>query len=544
MKIKISAILAAIGSLLMVTGCYEDKGNYSYNELDEIEVTFPASIECMQGDMMSFSPKVVSSLHGEIKADNPTYEYTCRINHAYYDENRIRVLWTDVNPEHTKDISFTASYPAQNYTFWYIVKNKETGVERNFRGTLNIKSATSEGWMVLSNNGPAKKSRLDIIYTNAEGKDMLYADIKDANSPEIYNATGIVYLPSKMTGGDIIYLLSESGSYKLDKNRLVTTASENIKNYEFSSLETPGEVVTFFPILAGGYSATTKLCVTTEGDAYGVHSGSAGSGFEYPMNSDAPGNPATYKVAPMIGSSMKPTSWCGLFYDITNGRFMGSYYTYQWGVDTPVESKLLFTLLEPEQPIFTFNPGMKFIDMESTAFSDGDVFTVLEDNSGKRHVYVINMAGYTRAGSFKQKAYYNNINAENFHTATDYAVHSQYVFMFYCLGNKVYCYDYVSGIVKDVITLPNGENASLVKFNSLNNLRLSSMLYDINNTSEEFLNLENELIVGSSTGEENGGVVRIYKISPQGKMELHKEFKGLGEEIVDVTYRERQTNPL
>jgi hypothetical protein len=102
----------------------------------------------------------------------------------------------------------------------------------------------------------------------------------------------------------------------------------------------------------------------------------------------------------------------------------------------------------------------------------------------------------------------------------------------------------VSGIVKDVITLPNGENASLVKFNRFNNLRLSSMLYDLNNTSEEFLNLENELIVGSSTGEENGGVVRIYKISPQGKMELHKEFKGLGEEIVDVTYRERQTNPL
>lgn len=539
MKTKITATLtlSTFSALLLFTGCYEDKGNYTYSDLEVIEVTFPASIDAMQGETLEFTPKVVSSTRGEIKADNTDYEYRCLIDHQHYNDEGKSVIWTDINPEGTQTVSFVAGYPASTYRLWYVVKNKATGVENNFLYSINIKSTTSEGWMVLSSNGTERKARLDIVYTNSDGDDMLYADIKDSYTPDIYNPLGLTYVPSVYTVGDQIFLLAESGSYRLNRDKLVTTASDNIKNFDFMTSNIPGEVAVYFPIMTGGYGPATRFCVSTEGDVYGVHSASFGSCFEYLMNTDAPGNQAQYKVARAIGSSMSKSSQCGLFYDITNGRFMGAYYAPYEGGNA---SKTMFAPLTPENPLFSFEPRMKFIDMESTAFSDGDVFTILEDNAGKRHMFVINMAGTSRANCFTQKALYDNISAENFDTATDYAAHSQYTFIFYCKGNKVYCYDYATSTVKDIVTLPTGENSSLVKFNRFANLMLYQPILSLNKTSEEFLNLENELIVGSSTGEKDGGVVRIYKISPQGKMELHKEFKGLGEEIVDVTYREQR----
>lgn len=538
MKIKIKSALFVLANALVLSGCYEDKGNYTYGDLEVIDVTFPDVMEAMQGGTIAFAPTVTSSSAGVIKNGNDNYEYTCLISYSYYDDERNLINWTDINPGKSKDFNFVASIPANIYTVWYKVKNKSTGIESNFKSQITVKSATSEGWMVLSNNGADKKGRLDIIYTDPDGNDCVFADVKDINSVEIFNARGLVMSPSVTTANDQIFLLAESGSYRLNRGKLTAYASDNIKNIEFNTPTVPGSVIAYTPLLNKGYSPTTRLAVTTLGDVYGVHEGSTGAAFEHVMNSAAPGNLATYKVAPAIGVSLATGSYCGLFYDITNKRFMGSCYSYAWGQPTPIESKTLFTLVEPEEPLFSFDTGMDFVDMANTAFSDGDCFTILQDASGNRHVYVINLAGYTRATSFKQRALYSNINAENFNSATDYAAHSQYTFLFYCLGNKVYCYNYATGVLTDAVTLGPDETASLVKFNRFSCLRLNAMV-QMNKTDEEFVGLQNELIVGSSNGQENGGKMRLYKISPQGKMTLHKEFSGLGEEIVDIVYRER-----
>lgn len=541
MKLNISALLVSLGISVALTACYEDKGNYTYDEIDEIEVTFPETLQAMQGATLSFAPEVVSSINGTIKPDDSNYEYSCLIQYQSKNEYGETTLWTDVNPEHTQAVSFTASYPAATYTMWYIVKDKKTGVERNFKGTLTIKSSTSEGWLVLSNNGAEKRGRLDIIYSDADNNEQVYADIKDETSPEIYNATGIIVVPGASTLGTQIFLTSYSGSYKLNRDVLTTSASEDIRNYEFVTPVIDETIVKYTTIYDNGFTPDTRLCVTAAGNVYGVHSSGGGASLEDPMNTDAKGNPPTYKVAPAIGVSEALGSDCSLYYDITNKRFMGGYY-YPTG---PADSKILFTLIEPENPKFSFTTGLEFVDMCNSAFSDGDCFTILQDASGKRYVYVINLAGYSRTESFKQSGLYKDITAENFNVADDYAANSQYSFLYYCKDNKVYCYDYAQGIVRDVVTLPAGEKATFLKFNRFSVPRMYSYYIQLNKQDdEEFMALQNELLVGSTTGGEDSGILRFYKITPQGKMEFHKEFKGLGEEIVDVTYRERRVGEV
>ena len=194
----------------------------------------------------------------------------------------------------------------------------------------------------------------------------------------------------------------------------------------------------------------------------------------------------------------------------------------------------MFTLTDPEgaDRKFSYQTGMELVHMEGTRYSDGLVYSVLQDAQGKRHIYGINLSG----SRFTQEVLYNDIATEHFDDATDYAFHSQFPFMFYSYGNKVYSYNLGSGAITQVLELPAGETVTKLKFN----LYVNAELGYLNNQTEEFMAKQFDLIVASTTGEENGGIVRFYDIDTAGQMSQMEEYKGFGDYIVDVTYRERR----
>lgn len=533
MRFKIQALILSLPAALFMGGCYEDKGNYEYAEVEEVTITMPEKIEAMAyAENIQFTPTIVSSLTGkEISADDPGYEYECKLWYTHTEDGITQNLY-DINPDKTQSVDFYAPIPAGNYGMWYIVRNKKTGVETNAKGTVTLISSTSEGWMVLSNNGSEKKIRLDMIFTNSKGEELVAKDVTGSAVTDLTEGTQIMINPSMFVGKEAINLLTRSGSYRLDVGNLVIRAANNLKLLDFILPTTPGDAVAILPIhYYSSYGPTSTVCVTSAGNAYAITSGSAGASFEFPMNTDEVGNDPTYQVAQMLGTSMaRPgNSSSALFYDVTNKRFMGwSYYAQN--------KKLLFPLDDngegQPQGLFSFNTGMDIVDMESTRFSDGLVYSVLQDNAGHRHVYGINMSGYNQI--VKESAY-DNISAEDFDTATDYAFHSQFPYMFYCKNNKVYAYGLGDGSMKDVLTLAAGERVTKLKFNLYQNMQLSFL----NKWSDpDFQNMQYRLIVCSTTGGEDSGIVRIYDVSTTGKMTLYREYTGLGEEIVDITYRE------
>jgi hypothetical protein len=93
-----------------------------------------------------------------------------------------------------------------------------------------------------------------------------------------------------------------------------------------------------------------------------------------------------------------------------------------------------------------------------------------------------------------------------------------------------------TGAVNQVLELPAGETVTKLKFN----LYANCMLSYLNNTSQEFMDKQFDLIVASTTGAENGGIVRFYDLDTTGKMSKLEEYTGFGDHIVDVTYRERR----
>ena len=72
MKIK---ILFVVMFLLIITSCYEDKGNYDYREMNDIEISVETeSSSYALGDKVTSKPKLVFTLGKE--SSDLSYEWT------------------------------------------------------------------------------------------------------------------------------------------------------------------------------------------------------------------------------------------------------------------------------------------------------------------------------------------------------------------------------------------------------------------------------------------------------------------------------------
>lgn len=219
MRLKISIAMLSLFATIL-SGCYEDKGNYDYSPVNELEITLPDVVEAMaHSENIKFSPSIVSKISGEeISADDPNYEFLCRIFYSKIVDG-ISQPWYDINPEKKKDIDFYVDAPAGSYELWYTVKDKTTGVEYHAKSRITLISELYEGWMVLANNGAENIMRLDMIYTDSKGRELVAKGITGDKVTGLTEGFQVFLSPSKTTlFSDCVYLLSRSGAYKLYDN--------------------------------------------------------------------------------------------------------------------------------------------------------------------------------------------------------------------------------------------------------------------------------------------------------------------------------------
>ena len=112
--------------------------------------------------------------------------------------------------------------------------------------------------------------------------------------------------------------------------------------------------------------------------------------------------------------------------------------------------------------------------------------------------------------------------------------------MFYSVKNKVYLYDFGTGMnyPLDGISLGDTEEVTMLKFNLYQNPDLT-YLADV---SDEFMAKQYDLIVGSydSNAGKDGGKLGLYRINRSSHtVSKQVEYKGFAK-IVDVVYRERR----
>lgn len=523
--------LGLLSFLCLLTSCYEDKGNYDYTAVPEITFSdVKETYDLLRGiDDLTLNPTITSSVEGEIAADNPNYEFACILkpNGLYFED---KAKEHDMNPDKTKDFTYHFTEAVGSYEGVYSVKDKRTEVTTYYTFTVNLKSSIYEGWMVLCNEGGDNRVRMDMVsvISREEGRITPVYDVLNTSFPEQHNALQIMFDHSMFaTPGDYLYLMTETGSYKLDKTELTAEEKDNIAQGQF--LCDLGEDV---PIrfAAAGCSvpgASAHMMTTKSGNVYINDLARAGASYEFPANAATELGESQYHVAPYIGVGMSRlgnsvSSSAFLLYDTDNQRFMG------W--DASKDTKILYELPESGATYIPFKTGKDLVYMEGTRFGENSVFNVLQDDDGSRSVLVVDLTD----NQFRQTNFYENIQAEHFNDAEHFTFHSIYPYMFYSYKDKLYSYNFGTLSVSNTISLP-GEKITMVKIDLFKWLMPTSIP---DNMKEQ----EHYILVGSyrqDATDDNGGILRMYKLdSSTGKLEEINKYEGFAK-IVDVTYRER-----
>ena len=101
MKIK-CIILFLFG--VSLCACFDDKGNYDYRDMADITIeNVPEVIEVLgNSDHIVITPKIISSLDGEVKEDNGNFEFSYKIEKKSGGTMVAGQKWVDLNPSKTR----------------------------------------------------------------------------------------------------------------------------------------------------------------------------------------------------------------------------------------------------------------------------------------------------------------------------------------------------------------------------------------------------------------------------------------------------------
>lgn len=132
---------------LLFTSCFEDEGNYDYNDLVPIEIddsTVPAAIVKPQQEYLKITPTVKQ---GGSDA-NLAYEWRLKDNLNVPDPETGEFINMIIGT--SKDLDFLLDVPARQYHLLLYVSDKTNGVTESRQIALTVQTIAPQGWMVLS----------------------------------------------------------------------------------------------------------------------------------------------------------------------------------------------------------------------------------------------------------------------------------------------------------------------------------------------------------------------------------------------------------
>lgn len=152
---RIYLILSVFASLLY--SCYDDEGNYDYQDINEIKISgFPEDeiTKFKNGDSLIIEPVIEGTLSGQNEAD---YEYTWTA--VLQDGTGEDTKALEIGKE--RNLNYFIDLPLGKYFIYLNVLDRKTRVTWRQKFDLNVSIATSTGWIVLcEQNG---ETRLDMI---------------------------------------------------------------------------------------------------------------------------------------------------------------------------------------------------------------------------------------------------------------------------------------------------------------------------------------------------------------------------------------------
>lgn len=560
--ISLSFVLGYCFSLSLFYGCSDDKGNYDYEEKQIITIEgIPQNINVLaHSEYLSLTPTIISNKEGELNENNGHFEFL----YQYKKDDK----WYDMDTH--KDLYWRADLPEGTFSCRFVVTDKRTGIKTFRPFYLKTTAETSEGWLLLCNEGAEERVRMDMLSQISLERIVPIYDVVQLTDgvPPLHHAVNIGVFFAPLGGVPCqVAMMSEEGTYLLPNPGgaigIINGLAYELKTALF--LAYTNDHIVNWTCIPGGLGSWGRhdavIAVSREGNAYTWNTGYQNGMFESAINTSVPGAPVEYKVAPFIGSNLSRAQngyGVALLFDTDNHRFIGwDADGLGFGQDDPNGIKQrCYPLIDPDANTkFSFNTGnMNLVCMLNTATTDAKVSCIMQDGV-KRHIYDISVI----TKDFNQMGAYLDVQAPDFDKATLFAASSTRSIIYYAYQNKVYAYNYVLKQAKEILTFGTNEEVTCIDFIKYDNPQgydggFFANMDDV--TKGIYMSQDKELIVGTydnNASDNNGGTLHFYQPSMEGldvtlKKDMTKdqegnelervwEFSGYAR-IVDVKYKE------
>lgn len=449
----------------MITGCFVDKGNYSYREINDIIIDIsstPLEYNVMQYEKLTIQPQI--KFTGQtIPEENLEYKWTIFNNHYSVSYSQV------VGNSKEFDNVITQNSSATSYTLVFDVKDKLSGISAQQQFTVWINSKVISGWLVVHTNGG--ESDLDYIATTYSVPSLQ----ENRRLQNVYSLVNKTKMSGKATfvGGarknntviNHVYIGTENELYKL-----------NGKTFE-QELTFGSNMFTIVPTvrkpqsyeIGGTYSNYQFLINNGQ-----IHSIANQSAWETTFSYALLPNPATLntekvELAPFIYMPEQfpsTTRFGGVFYDNLGKRFVIVPYA-----TTPTTMLSSFNI--QTGALFDVNNiGKEILHFEKGYNNYGYAVFKDQDNIG-RWLYIMNLN--VAMSNNMSVSMHNMQSLPQIANARFYSTGNRGNVLLYATDREIYTYDYSgsNSAVQINDPFPAGEHITCMRIykpGSVNNL--------------------------------------------------------------------------
>lgn len=414
--------------LLSLVGCYGDKGNYDYHDINEIIIGargFEGTDYRLRSgiDVLQITPDIRATLDPDMTGDY-SYEWVV--------VGQVRNPGVRTTIARTRNLDYAVDLPSDDYELVLRVTDPSTGLMFNRTTTLSVSTAYTRGWLVAAQD-ESQNTVVDMISISRDT--LIQRNVVKGDTPH-KGPLGIWCDNNEYTSLEHgrIYLSTSEGSFLYDRETFSTDDYTVMRNY-FANPDYLTSTATTDMI-----QIDDKLRIfLVDGYAYVYDISSVNTGFfGNPVNrySDSYtyfhiGDRLAYNVSGGSGAGAITTV---MLYNDDDKRFcylLRNDETLRNAADT--ESDLAF---------FPWKTGLDYVTTINSRFLSGQSATILHDPSTDR--YAIYTYSCLRSGPSKGSRYDMDPSVPVAQVGS-WCMTSQHGYLLYSVGSMLYGYDFRNG---------------------------------------------------------------------------------------------------
>lgn len=464
--------LVGMLGIMLLTSCYRDKGNYSYQDLNEISIDLPEIVSVQQGMVLEVSPDLSFAL--EEDEGNLSYEWVISIPTSADSVNV--VLSTDRNFAKRIDYASGNTYP-----FSFNVTDNNTGITYRKGMELEVRTNYQPGYFVLEQYD----SYSDISFYNTK-TDTVFHNIFSEVNPDVVLKPNITDLftvdfngysspNGKVAAGNMTMVFGEDWGYVINYRscRLITEIEQMFM--------TRPEVIRP-QVLANYIENSSVFVLINNGMIYRMHQDKGQTLFGEPMVAS---DSLETGCASLIGSGMyyRGQLMGILYYDEIHHRFYSRFQGTNV-VLSDVSSKYIVNETNENGAIISsdtlfrmdkVDEAWKLLGMPIGGPGNMYYYMVFKASD---HVYTI---PYYMAGTGVSNGPLNVVTEEVAPGMGDSPVYvspmgrSQ---VYYANGNEIRMYDVLANTSRAIYTFPSGENVVSIVLPTNDGMSLTAATYN------------------------------------------------------------------